>query len=94
MAALRVHPLAIVSLVAGILSLPLCCCGLFGSWAPIIAVVCGVIGMNKIKAEPALYTGTNLCIAGIATGGVGLVLDVLGLLFSVGDSLKNQYGHF
>ncbi len=90
----KVHPLAIVSLVMGILSLPLCCCSLLGAWAPVAAIVCGIIGINKIKAEPALFRGHGLCVAGIATGCVGLALIALGMMWSVGNSLKNQYGHF
>jgi hypothetical protein len=87
----KTHPLAIASLVLGILSVPLCCCSLFGMWAPIGAIVCGILGMNKIKAEPQLFTGNGLCIAGIATGGVGVLLDVLALSTAILQNVKSQY---
>jgi hypothetical protein len=89
-----VHPLAIVSLVLGILSIPLCCCSFMGSWAPIGAIVCGVIAMNKIKLEPGAFTGNGLAIAGIATGAVGFLLDLVAIFSTFDDVLKSRYGHF
>ena len=88
------HPLAIVSLVLGLLSVPLCCCSLFGLWAPVGAVVCGIVAMNKIKLEPQLFSGNGLCIAGIVTGGVGLMLDLIAIFTTIDENLKSQYGHF
>jgi len=90
----KIHPLAITSLVLGILSVPLCCCSFLGAWAPIGAVVCGIIGLNKIKEAPQVFKGNGLCIAGIVTGGIGLLLDAVAILSSVDESLREQYGHF
>jgi hypothetical protein len=90
----KVHPLAIASLVMGILSIPLCCCSFFGVWAPIGAIVCGVLAMNKIKEAPHMFTGNGLCIAGIVTGGVGLTLDALAIFSTIDDSLKGRFGSF
>jgi hypothetical protein len=90
----KIHPLAIVSLVMGILSIPLCCCSFFGVWAPIAAVVCGILGMGKIKEAPQVFSGNGFCIAGIACGGVGILLDVIAIFSTIDDSLKNQFGHF
>jgi hypothetical protein len=88
------HPLAIISLVLGVLSVPLCCCSFLGMWAPLAAVVCGIVGMNKIKEQPQLFTGNGLCIAGIVTGGLGLMLDLLAIFTQIDDGLKSRYGHF
>jgi len=88
------HPLAIVSLCLGILSIPLCCCSLFGIWSPIGAIVCGIVAMNKIKLQPQSFSGNGLCIAGIVTGGIGLMLVLIAILTTIDDSLKSQYGHF
>jgi hypothetical protein len=90
----KMHPLAIVSLALGILSVPLCCCSLFGMWSPIGAIVCGIVAMNKIKLQPQLFTGNGLCIAGIVTGAVGLMLDFIAIFTTIDDNLKSQYGHF
>ena len=90
----RVHPLAITSLVLGILSIPLCCCSFFGAWAPIGAIICGIVGMNKIKEAPQVFKGNGFCIAGIVTGAVGLLLDSVAIFSTIDDSLKGQYGHF
>jgi len=76
----KVHPLAIVSLVAGILSIPLCCC-FFGFVLPIGAVACGFIALSQINKNPQAYSGAMLCYGGIACGGLGLVLT--GLRFTV-----------
>jgi hypothetical protein len=70
----RVHPLAIVSLVAGILSLPACCCWFFGFPLPLCAVACGVVALGKIKAQPQLYSGAILCWIGMVFGGLGLIM--------------------
>jgi hypothetical protein len=69
-----VHPLAIVSLVAGILSLPACCCWFFGFPLPLCAVACGVVALGKIKAQPQLYSGAILCWIGMVFGGLGLIM--------------------
>jgi hypothetical protein len=90
----KIHPLAITSLVLGILSIPLCCCSFLGAWAPIGALVCGIIGLNKIKEAPQVFKGQGFCIAGIVTGGMGLLLDAVAILSSVDENLRNQYGHF
>ena len=87
----KTHPLAIASLVLGLLSVPLCCCSFFGMWAPVGAITCGILGMNKIKLAPQLFTGRGLCIAGIVTGGIGLLLDVVVFSTAILENVKSQY---
>lgn len=62
---------AIISLVAGILSI-LCCCS---QWICVIlavtAIVLGILSMNKEES------GRGMAIAGIICGGVGLVLGII-----------------
>jgi hypothetical protein len=88
------HPLAITALVLGIVSVPLCCCAYFGAPVPVAAIVCGIIGLNKIKAQPHLFKGAGMCIAGIVTGAVMLLLDIAMIFTTIDDELRNNYGHF
>lgn len=83
------HPMAIVSLVTGILGLTLCV-GLGG----VIALITGYMARNEIRQKPEMYTGEGLATAGLVLGGVGIVyfvlsfvLGVLGFLFAMGFSL-------
>ena len=62
--------MAIVSLVAGILSLLLC-----GPIAAIPAIICGHIGMKK--ADRGEASGRGMAMAGMIMGYVSLVLTVL-----------------
>jgi hypothetical protein len=66
--------LAIVSLVAGILGLTLCC----GTVLPsLIAAVLGFMARSKATNDPANYGGSGLALGGIITG-------ILGIIFSIG----------
>lgn len=85
------HPLAITSLVCGILSLPVaCCCWMVAPALSITALVCGIIGMNKIKAEPERYTGQGLAITGIVLGGVGTAIGVGTFALGMGNALMDK----
>ena len=64
--------LAIASLVLGICSLTLVCCGGFLIGIP--AVICGVIAIKKANRGEA--TGKGMAIAGVTTGGISLALFV------------------
>ncbi len=80
------NPLAIVSLVLGIISIPVdCCLGaglLFGG----VALVLGFLGMNKAKAEN--LSGHGLALAGAITGGVGVLgAIVYWILYAVGTRM-------
>jgi hypothetical protein len=92
----RMHPLAIISLVTGILSIPLCCCALFG--LPFImgiaSIVCGIIAMSKIKAQPQVFTGSGLAIAGIVLGGLGLLLGMGSFFTTFDDEFRSRYGSY
>ncbi len=88
----RTHPLATVSLVCGIVSIPMCCCWGIGFPLEVASIVCGVIALQKIKTAPDQYRGSNQCIAGMICATVGLFFT-LGWIFStVSDTLKRKYG--
>ncbi len=74
---------AIASLVCGIISLLCCCLGLFSAVLAIAAIVLGIITLCF------KYDGKGMAIAGIATGGVAIVIVVISLVIS-GTSFYND----
>lgn len=88
----KTDPLAIVSLVAGILSIPCCCCWFFGFPFPIAAIACGIIALGRIKKQPQLYSGTTLCYAGIACGVLGFLLSSGFHFTPYGHLFRHRYG--
>ena len=89
----RVHPLAFVSLITGILSVPACCCW-FGLPLPICAIACGILGLSKIRSSPQMYSGRTFCIVGILCGSFGLLTSSGSHLTSYGDGFRRRYGRF
>ncbi|HEX6279669.1 MAG TPA: DUF4190 domain-containing protein [Pyrinomonadaceae bacterium] len=66
--------LAIVSLVAGILGLTLCC----GWFLPsLLGLILGFMARSKANQNPAEYGGGGLATGGIITGALGLVGGVV-----------------
>lgn len=74
---------AIASLVCGILSLVCCCLTLFSAVMAIAAVVLGMITLC------AKYDGKGMAIAGIITGGIGILVVVI-VLFIGGSPAYNE----
>lgn len=67
------NPLAIVSLVAGIV----CCIPLV---SPAVAIACGVMAIQQIDRSSPPQGGKPLAVAGIVLGGLTLLMNVLGLI--------------
>jgi hypothetical protein len=89
----RNHPLAIASLVTGILAIvPGCCCGLLGLPLSIAAIITGIIGITKINAAPDQVTGKGMAIAGLVCGGVAIALDVASLFLNVAGQIMQSAG--
>ena len=66
--------LAIISLVAGILGLTLCC----GTFLPsIIGLILGFMARGKANSDPAHYGGAGLALGGLITGALGLVGGII-----------------
>lgn len=70
--------LAIVSLVAGILGVTICCGGLLPS---LVAIITGFMARGKANSSPDEYGGAGLALGGIITGAIGLVGGVVVLIF-------------
>jgi prepilin-type processing-associated H-X9-DG protein len=74
----RTSRCAIASLVCGIVG-P-CTVGL----ASVAGIILGIVGLLKIKSNPAAMKGHGLAIAGIVVSGLGiLILPVLGILAAI-----------
>ena len=78
-------PLAIAALVLGILSIPSCICyGCPSLICGILAVIFGAVVLSQVSKGQAPPNAKGLAIAGICTGGVGIVFSgmfwVLGFL--------------
>ena len=85
-------PLAIISMVLGILSIPACCCNFFGAPFSIAGLVLGILAMGKIRSNPQMFKGGGMAIAGIVCSAVGLLLDLGAIFSTIDDNLKSQYG--
>ncbi len=68
--------LPIVSLVFGILSIPLGFCCYAGIPLGIVALITGYIGFNNEKTNPERYGGRGFAIGGMILGGLVLLLTI------------------
>jgi Domain of unknown function (DUF4190) len=76
---------AIGALVAGIVGLPLCFCGI----PSIIAIVLGILAMNETKRTG--QDGHGMALAGVIIGVIGLVLSVLMWITSAVTPTQSSY---
>ncbi len=72
--------LAIVSLIAGILGVTICCGGLIPS---IVAIVTGYMARSKAAENPAEFGGAGLAMGGMITGVAGLVLGIVLIILQI-----------
>jgi hypothetical protein len=86
-------PLAIIALVTGILSVPSCFCSCFApginSPLAIAALVCGIRALGQIKANPQMWKGNGMAIAGVITGGVGILLVLLAAFTQLDEQIRS-----
>jgi hypothetical protein len=89
------NALAIVSLVLGILSLPLTVCYGLGIVFGIAALILGLIARRQISKSEGLQGGKRLALAGLILGNVAIaifIVSLVGLLLmgpTVGDVFSN-----
>ena len=83
----RTEPLAIWSLVLGILSL-VCCGFILG----IPAVVCGHLALSKLQKEPQLQ-GKGLAIAGLVIGYIAIAFWLIYVVFFGGLAAIREITH-
>ncbi len=68
----KTHELAIISLVAGILSF----INLFGIEKALLAVILGIIALRRIAAPESTTRGEGFAAGGIVLGGISAVLSI------------------
>ena len=85
------NPLAIASMVLGILSIPACCCWFTSTPLAIGGLVLGIVSMQRIRANPAAWRGGGMAMAGIVTASVGLLLALAALFTTFDDGLRSRY---
>lgn len=90
----RFNPLAITSLVLGILSIPSCCCWFVGAPFAIAGagLVLGIIALNKIRKSPQEWKGGGMAIAGVVCASIGLILCIFAVFSTVDDHFRQQLG--
>ncbi|MCR5789082.1 MAG: DUF4190 domain-containing protein [Lachnospiraceae bacterium] len=77
--------ISIASMVCGILSILCCCTGWFGLILSAIALVMGIVSVKNN------YSGREMAIAGIITGGCGIALCFVMLIFAaIVNGLSNS----
>ncbi|UCF34386.1 MAG: DUF4190 domain-containing protein [Phycisphaerales bacterium] len=71
--------MAVTALVFGIVGV--FTCPVFG----ILAIILGIVALNRTTREPQTYGGRSIAVAGIATGGAGMVASIawVALLISI-----------
>lgn len=71
-------PLAIWSLILGIVSIVLC-----GPISAIPAIICGHMARARVKAEPEKWSGEGMALAGLIMGYFAIVATILLVIFGL-----------
>lgn len=84
--------LAIGALVCGLLAIPTTCCCSIGSMPfGIAACVMGGIALSKAKAQPQVYGGKGMAVAGLICGIVAILFAIVMLALGMGQALIDEY---
>jgi hypothetical protein len=79
------EPLAIVSLVLGVIALPLFgCCGLASLAATLVGLILGFVSLGRVNREPERYSSKGLTIAALAINAVLTLMALVMTIFVVG----------
>jgi hypothetical protein len=86
--------LAIASLVLGILSVPCFCFTWFDLPLAIVAIILGVLALNKVKTGQG--GGKGMATAGLILGSIGLILALVLIIvgFVAGPAIQQRLLHF
>jgi hypothetical protein len=81
------NTLGLISMIAGIVSIPGACCAILGILAGAAALVLGILGMRKASAGQASNRGQAL--AGVICGSIGLVFSIVSAIAGAAVNLGN-----
>ncbi len=83
--------LAIVSLITGLVSVPLSfCCTLISFPLQIVSIVCGGIALSKISKSNGALKGKEMAIIGIILASLTIVLAIALLALGLGGALLQE----
>ena len=87
--------LSLLSLIIGIVSLPLGFCFYIGVIAGIAAVILGIVGLVQIGQSGGVQPGRGLAIGGIVTGAISVILPVclIVILALLGPAVGNVFSN-
>jgi hypothetical protein len=90
-----IGPFGQLSMIFGILAIPLVFCCYLGAPLGIAAIILGIIGVQKAGAMAAAQgqavTGKGMAIAGIVCGAAALVLMLAVIILGVGLNLSHYH---
>lgn len=72
---------AIISMIIGIISIPLLCICLSGILTGIASIILGIFSRNSIKNSNGTKTGEGMALAGIILGAVAIVLGLVVIIY-------------
>jgi prepilin-type processing-associated H-X9-DG protein len=58
----------------------------------LLAIILGIVALNRTSREPQRYGGRSMAVAGIATGGAGMVLNLMWLALLISILLPSLSG--
>ncbi|MBN2073041.1 MAG: DUF4190 domain-containing protein [Actinobacteria bacterium] len=94
----KAGPMAIVSLICGILSVLCHCVPIAGSFIGFIlsvaAIVTGILELARIKKGQASPKGRGMSIAGIILGAAGIVFGIIWIVIISVASFTGVFGEF
>ena len=83
----KTSPLAIVSMVLGIVGIP--CCGFFVFG--IAAVVTGILARKQIKESQGAFQGAGMAMAGVVLGVVAIVIAIVYYILIFSGIIEGNY---
>lgn len=81
--------LGIASMIVGIVGLTVTCCWFVAIAGDIVAIVLGIVSLNKISNSNGERSGKGFAIAGIVLGGLGIVGVIV--FFFVANMISGSY---
>ena len=89
----KTNTLAIVAVVCVVIGIVMSfCCGLFGIPVDLAALVCGGIALSQINRTRE--NGRGMAIAGLALGGLGIVLSIVMMMLGAAIQGLPQFQQF